>query len=125
MRKCAALALLLAVTVGAQQTIVTVHKTPFEAFNLSMQFVLPAADSSDAIALDSVTSSNRGVDTTTAVIAASPVPGIVPATTTVAFRVQGGTVGDTQKISIRVHDTTTGEKFEGAMILQICDPCTQ
>jgi len=93
-----------------------IKKTPYEQFDCSMDFAQPIG--TDAMTLDSVSSSIGGNDTTSQVIAASPAPSVV-AGTKVVFRVAHGTNGQLHTISVKVVDSTTGETYEGLLQLRI------
>lgn len=95
----------------------TVHKTSYESFDCSMEFSTRAPD---AITIDSVTASNSKTkaDVSAAIISASPAPTVV-SNTKVVLRVQGGNVGEEYLISIKVIRPSTGEKYEGTILLHI------
>lgn len=96
-----------------------IMKTPYEAFSRHMDFA--SAVSSDTISVVSVTALDalNKTDSTAAVI--GPTNAAVSGST-VVFWVHGGAVGQNHKISIRIHDDTSGEQYEGFMRLQILNP---
>jgi hypothetical protein len=100
------------------QAVLTITKTPYEQFDCSMDFVQVIG--TDAMTLDAVAAANvNGVDTSSDMISSSPVPAIVSGTKKVVFRVKGGRNGETHRISIKVVNSVSGEKFEGVMMLKI------
>ena len=109
---------ILAISISADPLLI-ITKTPFEVFNCSVDFA--QAVGTDSITLVSVTSVNVATkaDSSATIIAASPTPAIVPMTDKVVFAVQGGITGETHLVSVRISDTTTGEKFEGQIRLQV------
>jgi hypothetical protein len=118
MRRAVILALLLAAALGCTSTM-TVTKTPFEAFNIGMDFT--GQIGTDGMTLVAVVATNAitRADATAAIIAASPAPSIVPSTDQVTFRVQGGSNGQRFILGVRVSDNTTGELFEGEITLLV------
>ncbi len=102
-------------------SLLTVAKTPFEAFNCSIDFTSVAG--TDGITLIGVVSTNfdNGTDSTAAIIAASPVPGVVGSTDVVVFRIQNGSATETHIVGVRVQDKVTGEIFEGQLTVAIRD----
>ncbi len=107
----------LVVVVRAQQAPILL-KTPFETFDVSMDFVNRAQN---GITIDGVTAtrSSNGQDVTSSVIADTPAPFVETMTNRVAFRVKGGTLGETYIIAIRVTKTDTMEKLEGDISLRV------
>ena len=90
-----------------------VSKTPYEAFNISVDFT--AAAGAHGITLVSVTSTNarNGTDSTNTIVATSPVPAVVGSTDVVVYRVQNGNKGEVHIVSTKVRDNVTGELYEG------------
>jgi len=109
---------LFAFTCGAV-SLLTITKTPYEAFTCGVDFAQVIG--SDGMTLLAVVATDpvTGTDVTSTYIAASPAPAIVPATSKVAFRVQGGANNKRAVIGVRVQDSTTGDIFEGQITLQI------
>lgn len=101
--------------------ILSVSKTPYELFVCSADFTPDVG--TDNVSLISVTAKNQatGADATSLIVAASPAPGFVGSTKVVAFAAQGGISGQSYVVSIKVLDSTTGEKFEGQIILIVKD----
>jgi hypothetical protein len=113
-----ALSLLALSSTAAAEVLFSLAKTPFEAITCSMDFIQVIG--ADGTTLVSVTSRNAaGIDTTTTIIAPSPVPGVVGITDKVAFRIQGGKAGETHIVSVKVRDAITGDQFEGTMTVTI------
>jgi hypothetical protein len=75
----------------------------------------------DGMTLSSVTAvtSTTNVDVSSMIIAASPVPAVVPSTDKVAFRIQGGAVNSTYRVSAKVVDAVNGQQYEGQILLTI------
>ena len=92
------------------EVVLSITKTPFEAFTCSMDFT--PVIGTDGITLISVTATN-GLDATSVIIASSPAPAIIPSTDKISFRIQGGRAGETYIVSVKVADSMTGDKFEG------------
>lgn len=111
------LILFLFVALAFGQAVLSVTKTPYEEFDCSMDFA--AVIGMNGMTLDTVKANLGDTDTTSSIIASSPIPAIVGSTQTVAFRVKGGANGETHRIGVRVVDATTGEKYEGVMLLRI------
>jgi hypothetical protein len=102
----------------ASTTELDVYKRPYEQIDLSYDFSAPAG--TDTISLVSVRATNqKGTDSTSAIIATSPVPAVVPSTNKVAFRVTGGAIGDVHTIVIRVTLVTSGQALEGRITLHV------
>jgi hypothetical protein len=99
-----------------------ITKTPYEQIKCSMDFAQVIG--SGGITFLSVTSSNAssGEDTTAAIIATSPIPGVITGTNKIAFLLQGGTNCETHRISIRAKNTMTGEEWEGVALLTLLGP---
>lgn len=119
MRRLFAL-LLLCTALMMAQAVFTITKTPYEEFDCSFDFA--AVVTSDVIVFDSiqaVVQRNQNADATATVIATSPVPAVLSGTAKVIFRVRGGNSGTTYHIGVRVHNATTGEKYEGELLLRI------
>lgn len=113
------IALLCIALPASPSSLLTVGKTPFEAFNCSVDFT-PVAGA-DGITLIRVVSTNlqTGVDSTSEVIAVSPAPSVVGSTDVVTFRVQGGINRETHIVGARVQDNVTGEIFEGQITVTV------
>jgi hypothetical protein len=112
------LACLLLCFVLHAEVLLTLEKTPYEAFTCSFDFT--AVIGTDAMTLVSVTATAvNGTDVSNIIIASSPVPAIIPSTDKVAFRIQNGSLGATYKISVKVIDSVNGQQFEGLMNLMI------
>jgi hypothetical protein len=119
---------LAAVKGSSQETEITcpssgciVTKTPYETFNLQLNFANRAPN---GITIDSVTAvrqSNSQDVTTSLIINApdSPVPSVTSMTEKVVFRIKGGTVGELYTIAVRVIKTDTSEKLEGDITLRV------
>ncbi len=120
-RRFAALicSLVLAAPQAFPASLLTVSKTPFEAFNCSVDFT-PVAGA-DGITLIGVVSTNvqTGADTTAAIIASSPVPAVNGSTDVVVFRVQAGVAGERHVVGVRVQEKVTGEIFEGQITVAV------
>lgn len=103
------------------QALLTITKTPYEQFNCSMDFVqkTPAITLGNLVLVSVTAATTAGVDATAALIAASPVPAVVPGTLKVAYRVKGGVVGTVYRISVKTTDSSTGELFEGVMFISV------
>ncbi len=116
MKKLLVVLLLLLFSAPAE-VILTIIKTPFEVLTLAADFV----QATGPVTLVSVTAKNSGtnVDNTAQIVAASPVPAVLSMTKKVVFAVQGGVSGQTYDVSIKVVDSTTGEKLEGTVIVHI------
>jgi hypothetical protein len=119
---------LAAVKGSSQETEITcpssgciVTKTPYETFNLQLNFANRAPN---GITIDSVTAvrqSNSQDVTTSMIVNApdSPVPSVTSMTEKVVFRIKGGTVGELYTIAVRVIKTDTSEKIEGDITLRV------
>jgi hypothetical protein len=119
---------LAAVKGSSQETEITcpssgciVTKTPYETFNLQLNFANRAPN---GITIDSVTAvrqSNSQDVTTSLIVNApdSPVPSVTSMTEKVVFRIKGGTVGELYTIAVRVIKTDTSEKIEGDITLRV------
>lgn len=101
------------------ENVLTVSKTAFESFNLSVDFTQVIG--ADGMTLNGVTAVNAAnhQSSTTQIIAPSPSPSITPSTDVVVFRVQGGVLSQTHLISVEVTDATNGSQYEGQIILTI------
>lgn len=108
-----------AIPANGQSVPLTITKTQYEEFNYSFNF--DAEIGTNGMTLDSVVATdikNRTV-ATAQVVAASPAPAIVSGTSKVVVRLQRGTPGLTYRIGVRVIDATTGERWEGEILLKI------
>ena len=96
-----------------------IMKTPYEAFDLQVDFT--PVIGTDGVTLVSVTAANvaNGQDSTSQMIAASPIPAVVGSTDVVGFRVQGGVVNQTHSVSVKITDTATGAKYEGTLLVRV------
>ena len=111
--------LLLVGNSSSQQQILT--KTPYELFDVSMDFQARAAN---GITIDSVnaTLNSTGQDVTSSLIVNTPdtpVPFVPTATNKVIFRVKGGVAGATYNLAVHVVKQDTGEKLEGDIPLRV------
>lgn len=116
MKKILAAALLIWLP-AEPASLLSIQKTPYEAFNCSIDFTQVIG--ADGLTINAVVSTdlNSGADTTATVIAASPAPAIQG--DTVIFRVQGGANGQSHLVGVRVTDNVTGEQFEGQITVKI------
>ncbi len=98
-----------------QQPVLNFAITPQEQFFAGADFT--AVVGTHPFQLISVTSVNMktGANSTSAVIAVSPIPGIVGGTDIVAFMVMATLPNDQQHISVLVQDQVTGSKFLGQL----------
>lgn len=123
MKKLLALLLLL-VWPCSPANVLTITKTAFEVFDLSVDFgsgAPPPIASGDTATLSAVSSINAstGVDSSATMIAAFPIPAFVGGTKKVVFAVQGGAARQIHTVSVKVVNVTTGEKFEGRITVTV------
>jgi hypothetical protein len=109
----------LLVPIAHSEVLLSITKTPYEAFTITMDFTQVIG--TDGMTLSSVTAvtSTTNVDVSSMIIAASPVPAVVPSTDKVAFRIQGGAVNSTYRVSAKVVDAVNGQQYEGQILLTI------
>jgi len=95
-----------------------IRKQPFEVLDCAVDFQNRLATGASLASITSVTARDTAteLDSTAAVLAASPVPFI--SGTQVQFRVQDGVDGGRHMITVRVV-TSNGEQFEADMRLII------
>ena len=111
-------ALVLLAGFVSAETVLTITKTPYEVFSCSVDF--SQAVGSSNIALAGVTAKDAsGNDASVTIIAANPIPAVVPSTSKVAFSIQGGTPGISYTASVKVTNSATGEQFEGTIVIRI------
>jgi hypothetical protein len=96
-----------------------ITKAPYDQFDVSVDFANRKTPGGEALQIDSVTAVDRqGVDTSAAVIMASPAPAV--SGTRVVFWVTGGTLGMDYLITVKVHFVTTPPtKWEAALPLAV------
>jgi hypothetical protein len=97
--------------------VLTVTKTPYERINCTVDF--GAVVSSDLIVLDSVVTTLANGATTQGIVAASPAPAITASTSTVTLQLTGGAARATYYVSVRVSNSSTGEKWDGVITLNV------
>lgn len=109
-------------------SLLTIYKTPFEAFNAAVDF--SQVTGADGISLVAVTATNTasGADLTSTIIAASPAPAVASAVTIngqsqactcVIIRVQGGSNNQRVLLDFQVQDNVTGERRDGQVALLV------
>jgi hypothetical protein len=98
----------------------TVYKTPYEQFAVSLDFTadIGAGNSIASITAVTATSDLTRLDSTEEVIASSPVPAI--SGTAVIFTVTGGAVGERHTVSVQIV-SSIGEKYQGDITLEIVE----
>ena len=96
----------------------TVYKSPFEQFAVSLDFSADIGAGNCVASITGVTATSNltGLDSTARVIATSPAPQI--SGTAVVFEVMGGVVGETHTLSIQIV-SSIGEKYQGDVTLRI------
>jgi hypothetical protein len=108
---------------------VTIYKAPYERFVVSLDFSADIGTGNTIASITSVTAVNKlnGLDSTTSVIASSPVPTISASGTAVAFTVAGtatgitgGVAGERHTISVQIV-SSAGEKYQGDVTLEIVE----
>jgi hypothetical protein len=111
--------LVIALQSAQAASLLTVGKTPFEAFNCSVDFTAVAG--TDGITLIGVVAKQvqGGGTVTSTLIAASPPPAVVGMTDVVVFRIQAGTSGQNYTVGVRVQDKVTSEIFEGVITVAV------
>ena len=94
-------------------------KTPFDSYNVSIDFCPLLTACTDSLSVISVTSTNatNGTNSTTTMISSSPGPQV--SGTAAVFRLQGGNPGDTHTVLVRIQDATTGEKFQANLTVLV------
>ena len=96
----------------------TVYKTPFEQFAVSLDFAadIGAGNSIASITAVTATSDLTRLDSTAEVIASSPAPAI--SGTGVVFTVRGGVAGERHTIAVQIV-SSIGEQYQGDITLEI------
>ena len=96
----------------------TVYKTPFEQFAVSLDFAADIGVGSSIASITSVTATSNltRLDSTASVIATSPAPAI--SGTGVVFTVIGGVTGERHTIAVQIV-SSNGEKYQGDITLEI------
>jgi hypothetical protein len=96
----------------------TVYKSPFEQFAVSLDFSADIGAGNSIASITSVTATSNltGLNSTAQVIASSPSPQI--SGTAVVFEVMGGVVGETHTVSVQIV-SSIGEKYQGDVSLRI------
>jgi hypothetical protein len=104
---------------GFAADIGTLPKTPYERVNVLVGFGNVVG--TDTITIDAIKVINRQTraDVSSTIVASSPAPGVLPGSPQVGFTITAGSDGQQYVIAVRVNDTTTGEKFEGDLILTV------
>lgn len=108
-------------------SLLTIVKTPAEARNAGVNFLVASAD---GISLVSVKATDlvTGADVTSSLIAASPAPiaatsvtvnGVTQTGQFVVFRLQNGTNNQRVLVDVLVTDNVTGETFDGQLTVLI------
>jgi hypothetical protein len=100
-------------------SLLTVHKTPAEAFNLGVDFTQVIGQDGLAVVGVVATDQMTGADVTAAMVASSPAPAPLAGTDKVMFRVQGGQNSQNVLIGVRAMDLTTGEIYEGQITVLV------
>jgi len=96
----------------------TVYKTPFEQFAVSIDFAADIGSGNSIASVNAVTATNNltKADSTAEVIASSPAPQV--SGTAVVFEVTGGVVGDMHTLSVQIV-SSIGEKYQGDVTLRV------
>jgi hypothetical protein len=100
----------------------TVYKSPFEQFGISLDFTADVGTGNTVASISAVTAVNNltQVDSTAEVIAATPAPVISTTGTAVVFEVTGGVVGETHTISVQIV-SSIAEKYQGDITLRVVE----
>lgn len=95
------------------EEVLSVNKTAFESFNLSVDFTQVIGN--DGLSIVAVKSflQPAGTETTSQIIATDPAPLVSPGTDVVVFRVQGGSKNQVHLVDVQVVDNVNGQQFEG------------
>jgi hypothetical protein len=116
------IALLMLALPSSPANLLTIQKTAYESFNCGVDFTqVIGGDGTTLVSVTAVSGAAGagGSDSTSAIIASSPVPDVVGSTDVVSFRVQGGAAQQTYTISVKVMDNVSGELYEGQITLKV------
>jgi len=100
----------------------TIYKTPFEQFAVSVDFTaeLGPGNTISSIAAVTALSNLTGLNSTAEVVAATPVPSISTSGTAVSFEVCGGVIGETHTVSVQIV-SSIAEKHQRDAALRIVE----
>ncbi len=124
MKKLLFLAALLCSSVFALD-IQAFSKTAFEQQLREADFtpvlwIASPSGSPDSFTIVSVTATNAATGANaTGIVGSSPAPAIPVGTAHVVFMATGGVTGQTYRISVKIHDATTNENFEGVFVMTV------
>ena len=96
-----------------------VVKSPYESFNLGVDFTPVIGTDGLTITHIYATMIGTQTDVTSSMIAASPAPGILTGTDIVSFRIQGGAVQQRYLLDVQVSDNLNGSLYDGQINLSV------